>query len=187
MKAKAQNSHLHYQKQNDMSDINTVIVEDDENSLSILQLLIKNHCQELRLVGIARDVESAVNVINDQKPDLLFLDIDLPDGSGFDILKQINHFYYEVTFTTVHNKYAANGDLSVLTRAASLMKKAESSGNKIQNMGQVELGSSCWDRYLRIHEKLTEAAMNMTKNLPNNYKNMQNQLENLDMEDIFPN
>jgi two-component system LytT family response regulator len=127
-----------------MSDINTVIVEDDENSLSILQLLIKNHCHELRLVGIARDVDNAVKVINDQKPDLLFLDIDLPDGSGFDILKQINHFYYEVIFTTVHNKYAVRAfevsalhylmkpiTVDKLQNAISRFSKPQKNGNNL--------------------------------------------------------
>jgi len=63
---------------------------------------------------------------------------------------------------------ASEGDYSVITKAASLMQKAERAGKKIQNMGDVSLGSSCWDRYLRIQQKLANAALRIAKNIPQN-------------------
>jgi hypothetical protein len=79
---------------------------------------------------------------------------------------------------------ASSGDYSVMQQAASLMQKAERAGNKIQNMGQVKLGSSCWDRYIRMQQKLANAALRMTKNLPKNMKNMKEQMKNL--ENLLP-
>jgi two-component system, LytTR family, response regulator len=93
-------------EKNKMQDISTIIVDDEESSISVLSLLIRQQCPELKIVGTANNVENALKLIDLKKPKLLFLDIDLPDGTGFDILKKMNHYHYEVIFTTVHNKYA---------------------------------------------------------------------------------
>lgn len=74
---------------------------------------------------------------------------------------------------------ASEGDYSVMAEAPSLMQKAESAGRNIQNMGQAKLGLTCWDKYLRIQKKLSEAALRISKNLPKNMNNMQKQLNDL--------
>jgi hypothetical protein len=79
---------------------------------------------------------------------------------------------------------ASSGDYSAMTKAVPLMQKAESAGNKIQNMGQIDLGSDCWNRYLRIQKKLTTAALKMAKNMPKNLDNMKDQMKSL--EDMLP-
>lgn len=66
-------------------------------------------------------------------------------------------------------KKAANGDYSAMANATELMTKAENIGRKIQNMGEVQAGSSCWSKYIRLQTKLTNAAMNLTKNLPKSF------------------
>ena len=89
-----------------MNTIRTIIVDDEENSISVLHLLINKFCPELQIVGISKNVKDSIELIKKTKPELLFLDISLPDGTGFDILDKMEHYHYEVIFTTVHNKYA---------------------------------------------------------------------------------
>lgn len=79
---------------------------------------------------------------------------------------------------------ASEGDLTVMSKAPSLMQKAESSSRKIQNMGQAKLGSSCWEKYLSIQQKLTNAALRMSKNMPKNMDNMQKQMN--DIQNAMP-
>jgi two-component system LytT family response regulator len=67
------------------NSINAVIIEDDESSSSHLEILIKTNFNNMKISGIAQTVKDGISLINSTKPDLVFLDIDLPDGNGFDI------------------------------------------------------------------------------------------------------
>jgi two-component system LytT family response regulator len=58
------------------------------------------------LIGIATSVKDAKELISKSRPDLIFLDIDLPDGTGFDIIDKDNPITYEVIFTTSFNEFA---------------------------------------------------------------------------------
>ena len=123
-----------------MNQITTVIIDDEENSVSVLRLLILQHCPELRIVGIGKNVKDSVKLINETKPGLIFLDIDLPDGTGFDILKQILHFNYQVIFTTAHNKYAVRAfevsALHYLLKPISSEQLITATGRFTKNNGQ---------------------------------------------------
>jgi two-component system LytT family response regulator len=84
--------------------ITAVIVEDSELARLELQHQLGAHPQ-VALLGQAGDVDSAVSMINAVAPDLLFLDIDLPGGSGFDVLARIDTVP-RVIFTTAFDQYA---------------------------------------------------------------------------------
>jgi len=86
--------------------IKTVIIDDEENCLSALELLIEKHCPELVLVNKANSVETGIKAIKESEPDLLFLDIRMPDGDGFNVLDQVKYKSFEVIFTTAYEEYA---------------------------------------------------------------------------------
>ncbi|MCD4696260.1 MAG: response regulator transcription factor [Bacteroidales bacterium] len=86
--------------------IKTVIIDDEENCLSALELLIEKHCPELVLVNKANSVETGVKAIEESEPDLVFLDIRMPDGDGFSVLDKAKERKFEVIFTTAHEEYA---------------------------------------------------------------------------------
>ncbi len=79
---------------------------------------------------------------------------------------------------------AADGDYSAMADAPSLMQKAESAGRKIQSMGQAQLGSTCWDKYIAVQSKLSSAALKITKNMPKNMDNVQKQMD--DLKNLMP-
>jgi len=87
-------------------EIITVIVDDEQKSLVALRKLLEIYCPQVKVNGIANNVEDAVKVITEVNPELVFLDISLPDGEGFDVLNRINQKSFEVIFTTAHNQYA---------------------------------------------------------------------------------
>lgn len=89
-----------------MKHLNAVIIEDDESQLSELELLLEQHHPEIKLQGNAGNVADAVKLVNKVKPDLVFLDIDLPGGDGFDVIKKTNVNHFRVIFTTAHQNYA---------------------------------------------------------------------------------
>jgi two-component system, LytTR family, response regulator len=86
--------------------INTVIIEDEQKSLEMLAALIEKNCPELRISGTARTVKDGVEIIQTGKPELVFLDISMPDGSGFDLLEKVSGHRFELIFATASDAHA---------------------------------------------------------------------------------
>jgi len=86
--------------------IQAVLVDDEENSLEALTILLEKYCPDVTVIGTAQTVESAVETIDELRPELVFLDIALPDGQGFEVLEQIEEKDFEVIFTTAYDQYA---------------------------------------------------------------------------------
>jgi two-component system LytT family response regulator len=86
--------------------INAILVDDERNSLLTLEKLLQKYCPEVNVIGKAQNVEEGIKVINDKKPDLVFLDIAMPDGDGFEVLEKVSHKLFEVIFTTAYDQYA---------------------------------------------------------------------------------
>ncbi len=86
--------------------MNTIIIDDETNSHEVLRRLLKSHHTDVRIVASAYNVAEGVQLIRDHQPDLVFLDIEMPDGTGFDLLHRIGNPTCMVVFITAHNKYA---------------------------------------------------------------------------------
>ncbi len=86
--------------------MNVVIIEDEDNSREFLSNAIKKFVPEVTIIGEASNVKNAIEIINNLKPQLLFMDIELPDGSGFTILEKIDDKNINVIFTTAFENYA---------------------------------------------------------------------------------
>lgn len=86
--------------------MNVVIVEDEQQNLETLEEILQNHCEQVKITGTASTVSEAVQVIDEVNPDLLLMDINLPDGNSFDILKQIKRKDYKLIFITAFEEYA---------------------------------------------------------------------------------
>ena len=86
--------------------INAVLVDDEKNSLLTLKMLIEKYCPEVEIIGQAQSVEESIEVINDTQPDLVFLDIAMPDGDGFEVLERVSYKLFQVIFTTAYDQYA---------------------------------------------------------------------------------
>jgi two-component system LytT family response regulator len=84
----------------------TLIVEDEQKSREMLAGLIQKNCPELQIVGLAKNVKEGVELIKSQNPDLVFLDISMPDGSGFDLLEEVGGQKFEVIFATASDAHA---------------------------------------------------------------------------------
>lgn len=84
--------------------MNIVIVDDSRLARKELCGLVAEH-SDCSIAGEASDVQSAIALINEVQPELLLLDINLPDGSGFDVLEQCDHTP-KVIFTTAYEQHA---------------------------------------------------------------------------------
>ena len=86
-----------------------VVVDDEEKSRRILSTLIKEYCPEVTIAALAKDVLTGIKAINSFKPDLVFLDIEMPNYSGFNLIEYFEEPSFEVVFTTAYDQYALKG------------------------------------------------------------------------------
>ncbi|MDX1909172.1 MAG: LytTR family DNA-binding domain-containing protein [Bacteroidia bacterium] len=86
--------------------LKAVIVEDEKNSQELLRQLIVEYCPGVTVAAIAGSVAEALEAIRTHKPDLLLLDIELPDGDGFQVLEKWENKDFDVIFTTAYDQYA---------------------------------------------------------------------------------
>lgn len=86
--------------------ITAIIVDDELSARENLRLLISENCEDVHVVGEARNVPEAEEVILKMRPDLVFLDVDMPEYSGFDLIQRNKTPLPRVIFTTGHEKYA---------------------------------------------------------------------------------
>ena len=84
----------------------TIIIDDEEQSRNILREEIKLNCPDLCIVAEANSVKSAVEIIKKHQPDLIFLDIQLTDGTGFTVLQQLGEINFHIIFVTAFDQYA---------------------------------------------------------------------------------
>lgn len=86
--------------------ITAIIVDDEKHNVVMLQSLLVENCPEINILDFAYDADSAFEKINLLKPQLVFLDIKMPDKSGFDLLKLFPEIDFEVIFVSAYNEYA---------------------------------------------------------------------------------
>jgi len=85
--------------------IRPIIIDDEPNSRDTIKEMLTRYCQ-LAVVGEAEGVESGLELIKAQEPNLIFLDIKMNDGTGFDLLKKIENRNFHVIFTTAYDQFA---------------------------------------------------------------------------------
>jgi two-component system, LytTR family, response regulator len=86
--------------------IAALIIDDDPDSRLITSSFIEEHCPDIINCGECNSVSSALELIQKQQPDLLLLDISLPDGTAFDLLRKLPEKNFEVIFITAFDKFA---------------------------------------------------------------------------------
>jgi len=86
--------------------LKAVIVEDEKPSRDTLAGMLKLFCKNVEVVGEAENVQDGIAVIRNSKPDVVFLDIQMPDGSGFKLLEEIGDIGFDIIFTTAYDQFA---------------------------------------------------------------------------------
>ncbi|WP_018628625.1 LytR/AlgR family response regulator transcription factor [Niabella aurantiaca] len=82
------------------------IVEDEARNRDLLKDLATEFCPDIQVAGMAATVPEAIRLINEQRPDIVFMDIEMQPGTGFDVLQQVKHRNFQVIFTTAYDHYA---------------------------------------------------------------------------------
>lgn len=131
--------------------IRAVIVEDSRLARNELKELIKLH-DDLELIGEASNVDEGVELIESESPDLLFLDINMPEKDGFDLLEMLDEVPITV-FTTAYDEYAIK---SFEYNALDYLLKPVSSKRFDMALEKVRAKMSSMEEGTSVSKKLTE-------------------------------
>ncbi len=84
----------------------SIIIDDNEQAIKTLDGLLKHFCLQVKVVGKAQSIRDAVLLINELSPDIVFLDVEMNNETGFDLFPFFSKPNFIVIFTTSHEKYA---------------------------------------------------------------------------------
>lgn len=89
-----------------MEKLKAILVDDEESARDVLENLLLRFCPEVELVAKCNNVLQAVEVINKEQPHLVFLDIEMPNYAGYEIVNFFKEINFEIIFVTAYDQYA---------------------------------------------------------------------------------
>jgi two-component system, LytTR family, response regulator len=86
--------------------LKALLIDDEKNALSALRKMLEQFCPDVTVVGEANTAFEGLQLIRQHEPDLVFLDVEMPGGTGFDLLDMLDKKTFTTIFTTAHEQYA---------------------------------------------------------------------------------
>ena len=86
--------------------IRCILIDDEKNALEMMEWLLKTYCPDVEIVAMCNSSELGVEAIRQHRPDLVFLDIEMPKMNGFDMLEKFDKLFFEVVFCTAYDQFA---------------------------------------------------------------------------------
>ncbi|MFB6343119.1 LytR/AlgR family response regulator transcription factor [Saccharicrinis sp. FJH62] len=129
--------------------LKAVIVEDEMASRETLSTYLDNYCPDVQVLAEADSIKNGLEIIKKHKPDVVFLDIEMPYGNAFDLLEQIPEINFEIVFVTAYSNYA----IKALNLSASYyILKPVSIDELIKAIEKIKANKS--NSELSIHSKI---------------------------------
>lgn len=142
--------------------LRSIIVDDEFKSRESLKILLEDYCEGITVEATCQNVSEAENAINELKPDVVFLDIQLQRETGFDLLSKYEDFNFEVIFTTAYTEYAVK---AFKFSAIDYLLKPIDIGELRKAIRKVAKA-----RDTAVTSRLQQLLQNLTNGSPENYK-----------------
>lgn len=137
-------------------NIKAILVDDEERARNVLSTLLEKHIPEISLVDKCEDVEQAVESIKKNKPDVVFLDIEMPRYAGYEIVDFFKDIDFEIIFVTAYDHYAIKAfELSAidyLLKPIDISRLKEAVGRLSEKLGNRKME----ENYKLLIESLKE-------------------------------
>lgn len=89
-----------------MSRLKAILIDDEKNSLESLSYEIKEYCPELEVIKTCQNPLEGIKIVQEERPDILFLDIEMPGLNGFEFLEKLPDIKFHVIFVTAYDQFA---------------------------------------------------------------------------------
>ena len=129
--------------------LRAILIDDDQSNLSALSEKLLKHCPQVEVIGLCDNGEEGIKAIESEKPDVVFLDIEMPVMNGFVMLQQLKYRNFELIFVTAYDHYAIKAirfsALDYLVKPVEIddlkaaITKAEANKNSRNSQLQMEL------------------------------------------------
>lgn len=86
--------------------IRCILIDDEKNALEMMEWLLKTYCPEVEIAAMCNSSEQGVEMISKLKPEVVFLDIEMPNMNGFDMLEKFETISFDVVFCTAYDQFA---------------------------------------------------------------------------------
>lgn len=86
--------------------IRAIIIDDEEDAREVLSITLQKFCPDIEVIALCGSPEEGLDKINNLGPSLVFLDVQMPNMSGFDLLEKVTDINFDVIFVTAFNRYA---------------------------------------------------------------------------------
>jgi two-component system LytT family response regulator len=86
--------------------IRCILIDDETNSLEMMEWLLKTYCPQVKIEAMCNSAQMGIEAIQRYKPDVVFLDIEMPHMNGFDMLEQFDTLDFDVVFCTAYDQFA---------------------------------------------------------------------------------
>ncbi len=86
--------------------IRCILVDDEKNALEMMEWLLKTYCPNVEIIAMCNSAEQGIDAIHKFKPDVVFLDIEMPRMNGFDMLEKFDKLFFDVVFCTAYDQFA---------------------------------------------------------------------------------
>lgn len=85
-----------------------LLIDNEPSVCETLMQMLQTYCPGIDEIRTANGVVTGLQAIRSYQPDILFLDVEMDDGTGFDLIKQLDAYHFQLIFVTAHNQYAIN-------------------------------------------------------------------------------
>ena len=86
--------------------IKCILVDDEKNALEMMEWLLKTYCPQVEIIAMCNSAQQGIEAINKHRPDVVFLDIEMPKMNGFDMLEQFDKLFFDIVFCTAYDQFA---------------------------------------------------------------------------------
>src|SRR5690349_11786932 len=86
--------------------IKCILIDDERNALEMMEWLLKTYSPQVEIVAMCSSAAQGIEAINKHKPDVVFLDIEMPKMNGFDMLEQFDKLFFDIVFCTAYDQFA---------------------------------------------------------------------------------
>ena len=149
--------------------IKAVHIEDEPRNIQLLESLLQTHCSsQVTLIGNAKNIPDAIELIKNKNPQLVYLDIELNKGNAFELLEELKGFSFQVIFITAFNDYAVKAfrlnAVDYLLKPISITELKEATTRAVEKINHSSINTNILDTLKELKQNISNQKIGIPVN-----------------------